>query len=243
MYHMKRGDNKRKNFWEKEYKKGPVRGVERKYLALSDEPSEDFLKFLRFLEREYNTAYLNKKTSVLDLGCGNGRNLIHLAKTYSASGIGYDTSREALAQAKEKSDGLHIQYEMRSIAGDLTLPDESQTMVLDMMASHYLNKEDRAFLRKEAARVLKPDGWLFLKTFLREEDKNAEELLREYPAGEAGSYIHPKIGVPEHVFWEDEIIAELDPHFIIHKILKSHRHLSRGRAFKRRSISIYAQKK
>ena len=240
---MKRPHNKRKNFWEKEYKKGPIRGIAVKHLSLSDNPSEDFLKFLRFLEREYGKTFLRQGSSVLDLGCGNGRNLIHLAKTYSASGIGYDTSREALAQAKEKSDGLHIQYEMRSIAGDLTLPDESQTMVLDMMASHYLNKEDRAFLRKEAARVLKPDGWLFLKTFLREEDKNAEELLREYPAGEAGSYIHPKIGVPEHVFWEDEIIAELDPHFIIHKILKSHRHLSRGRAFKRRSISIYAQKK
>ena len=240
---MKRPHNKRKNFWEKEYKKGPIRGIAVKHLSLSDNPSEDFLKFLRFLEREYGKTFLRQGSAVLDLGCGNGRNLIHLAKTYSASGIGYDTSREALAQAKEKSDGLHIQYEMRSIAGDLTLPDESQTMVLDMMASHYLNKEDRAFLRKEAARVLKPDGWLFLKTFLREEDKNAEELLREYPAGEAGSYIHPKIGVPEHVFWEDEIIAELDPHFIIHKILKSHRHLSRGRAFKRRSISIYAQKK
>ena len=82
-----------------------------------------------------------------------------------------------------------------------------------------------------------------LKTFLREEDKNAEELLREYPAGEPGSYIHPKIGVPEHVFWENEIITELDPYFTVHKVLKSHRHLSHGRAFKRRSISIYAQKK
>src|SRR3989344_7667605 len=122
MYHMKRGDNKRKNFWEKEYKKGPVRGMQGKHLALSDEPSEDFLKFLRFLERKYDTAYLNKKTSVLDLGCGNGRNLIHLANTYGTSGIGYDTSREALAQAKEKSDGLHIQYEIRSIAGDLAIP-------------------------------------------------------------------------------------------------------------------------
>src|SRR3989344_5506011 len=154
MYHMKRGDNKRKNFWEKEYKKGPVRGMQGKHLALSDEPSEDFLKFLRFLEREYDTAYLNKKTSVLDLGCGNGRNLIHLAKTYGVRGTGFDTSKEAITQAKEKSKDMHTQYEVRSIAGALSLPDESQTLVLDMMASHYLKKEERDFLHQETARVL-----------------------------------------------------------------------------------------
>lgn len=240
---MKRGKNKRKNFWEKEYKKGSSRMKPGQHLALSDEPSEDFLKFTRWLTRESGNTYLNAQASVLDLGCGNGRNLIHLAKTYRMRGVGYDTSREAIDQAKEKSREFNIQYEVRSIAGEISLPDESQTLALDMMASHYLNKEERSALRKETARVLKADGWLFLKTFLREEDKNAEELLREHPAEEEGSYIHPKIGVPEHVFWEDEIVAELEPYFTIHKVLKSHRHLSHGRAFKRRSISIYAQKK
>src|SRR3990167_73658 len=153
---MRRGNNKRKNFWEKEYERGPIRGVHTKHLALSDDPSEDFLKFIRWIEREYGKTFLRQGSSVLDLGCGNGRNLIHLAKTYGVRGTGFDTSKEAITQAKEKSKDMHTQYEVRSIAGALSLADESQTLVLDMMASHYLKKEERDFLHQETARVLKP---------------------------------------------------------------------------------------
>lgn len=222
-------------FWNKEYKKGG-------HLALSDEPSEDLEKFVRFLGQEYGRTYLNPMASVLDLGCGNGRNLVYLSRTFGMRGVGYDISSEAINQAKRASTGLPLTYGVQSTAHTLPLPDRSQTLVLDMMVAHFLDASERKALIAEVTRVLKPGGWFFFKTFLLDGDMHALRLLREHPAEEPGSYIHPAIGAPEHVFTEDEINDLLAEDFFIHKITKSHRHKAPGSAAKRRSISVYAQK-
>lgn len=224
-----------REFWNKEYKGAS-------HLALSENPSEDLEKFTRWLERAYGREYLNVKTSALDLGCGNGRNLIYLAKNFGIRGIGLDISSEAVSVAKKLSQGLPIEYQIRTIAEPLPVLDESQTIALDMMASHFLKAPERKNLISEITRVLKPGGWLFWKTFLLDEDKHADRLIRKNPGEEAGSYIHPKIGVAEHVFTEDEVTETLRENFTVHKIAKSHRHLIHGRSAKRRSMSIYAQK-
>lgn len=228
-------------FWNKSYSRR--KGAE--FLALSTEPSEDLEKFARFVERRSGREFLNSMSSALDLGCGNGRNLMYLAREYGIRGVGYDTSHEAIKQAKmhAEKDGLKLEYAVRSIAEPIPLPDASQTIVLDMMTSHFLREKERANLRSEIARVLRPGGWFFFKTFLRDEDEHAARLLRKYPADEAGSYIHPTIGALEHVSTEEEIDEALKEHFIVHKMSASHRHIRRGRAFKRRSIAVYAEKK
>lgn len=231
----KQNKNKGGGFWNKEYKKG-------ENFSLSTNPSEDLIKFTRWLEREYNRKFLNQTASILDLGCGNGRNLIYLSQTFDARGIGFDISNEGILLARKASENMPLKYETCSITEPIPLPDKSQTIVLDMMTSHFLNNEERAKLISEIARVLKPGGWLFFKTFLKDEDAHAKRLLRENPAEETGSYIHPKIGVAEHVFTEKEIEEMLKKDFTIHKITKSHSHKNRGQAFKRRSISVYAEK-
>lgn len=230
----KKRDNSQ-TFWNNEYKEGG-------HLALSNNASEDLMKFTRWLERDSGRFYLNPLASAVDLGCGNGRNLIHLAHTFGLRGAGYDISEEAVGLAKKLSKGLHLTYQKLSIAEPIPLPDASQTIALDMMASHFLNLDERTKLTAEIARVLKPHGWLFFKTFLLDEDAHAVRLLREHPAGEKGSYIHPHIGVAEHVFTEKEVMTALGDRFRIHKIYKSHRHRQEGKAYKRRSMSVYAQK-
>lgn len=235
---------KGKEFWNKEYKQSDR---EDGHLALSNEPSEDLQKFTRWMEREYGRQYLNPLASAMDLGCGNGRNLTYLARDYGMRGIGYDISEEAVRQAKKAaSDFPALGFHVRSISEPLFVPDASQTLVLDMMTSHFLDQAERAKLLTEIVRVLKPGGWLFFKTFLRDEDAHAEQLLREAPSGEEGTYIHPRIGVAEHVFAETEIVDLLSKDFSIFKISRSHRHLSRDKkgrlAGKRRSVSVYAQK-
>lgn len=223
-------------FWNKEYK-------QKGHLALSENPSEDLIKFTRSLEREYGRAFLNPTASVLDVGCGNGRNLVYLAREFGMHGVGYDISSEAITQAKKLSAGFPLSYEVRSLEDSLPLQDASQTLVLDMMASHVLSAKEREKLLGEIVRVLKSDGWFFFKTFLREGDLNVARLLKEHPGDEKGSYIHPEIGVVEHVYTESEIETALAPHFTIHRMIRSHGHLKGGRAHKRRSISVYAQKK
>jgi SAM-dependent methyltransferase len=222
-------------FWNDEYKEGG-------HLALSFNPSEDLEKFIRWLIREYGKAYLNVTNQVLDLGCGNGRNLEWLSKEFGVRGTGYDISTEAIKTAREHAQAkrLPLTYVPRSIAGDIDLPDESQSLVLDMMTSHFLSQAERTHLVKEIYRVLKPGGFLFLKTFLLDEDRHAARMLTENPGAETQTYIHPKIGVAEYVPTESDMETAYAPFFSIEKVLKSHRH--KGPHGKRRSMSVYLQK-
>lgn len=232
---VKHKKNKR-GFWDREYKKSG-------HLALSTEPSEDFVKFCNFLERDYGKQYLNPLAQAVDLGCGNGRNLGFLAGTYNVRGYGIDTSKEAVAQARSMTGDLPLTFEVRSIADPLPLRDATQALVIDAMVSHVLKTPERHAMLGEILRVLRRDGWYFFKTFLLDEDRNAAELLRDHPGSESGSYIHPEFGIEEHVFTEREIRELLEPYFTIHRIHKSHGHLRNGKAHKRRSITIYAQKR
>ncbi len=222
-------------FWDHEYKNAT-------HLKLSTDHSEDLEKFTRYLPRAERADVLTAGSSVFDAGCGNGRNLIFLARQFGMTGVGYDISTAAIAQAKAASAGLALVYEARSIAGSITLPDESQSLVIDMMSSHFLSESERRVLRDEIYRIMKPGGFLFMKTFLADGDLHTRRLLKDAPAKEDNTYIHPVIGVPEYVYTEEALTEFLREKFIIHKIYRSHKHVLRGRARKRRTISIYAEK-
>jgi SAM-dependent methyltransferase len=222
-------------FWDNEYKNA-------NHLKLSTDHSEDLEKFTRWIPRQEREDVLAPKASVLDVGCGNGRNLIFLARTFGMHGVGYDISTAAIAQATTASTGLALAYQARSIAGLLEVPDNSQMLVLDMMTSHFLNEAERTLLRDEIFRVLKPGGFLFMKTFLSDGDLHTRRLLKDAPGKEEGTYIHPVIGVPEYVYSEEELTEFLGAKFIVHKIYRSHKHVLKGRARKRRTISLYVEK-
>ncbi len=222
-------------FWDSEYSNP-------EHLALSDEASEDLMKFCRWLERETKGSRANQTASAIDMGCGNGRNLVYLARTYGMRGVGYDSSSAAIKEAKRLSEGLNLRYEVRTMAGFITEPDASQIIGLDMMSSHFLKAEDRTLLRDEIHRVLKPGGFLFMKTFVKDGDLHTKRLLEEFPGPEAGTYIHPVIGVAEYAYGEEELVDFLSEKFIVHKVYLSHKHVSRGKARKRRTISVYAEK-
>lgn len=210
---------------------------------MSDTHSEDLEKFTRFLERKSGKKLLNVTARLVDIGCGNGRNALFLSKTYGMHGLGYDLSPEAIKAARVAAEGLPLTFEVRTLTQPIPLPDASVTLALDMMASHYLKRAEREALRTEVLRVLKPNGWLFFKTFLRDEDKNAERLLKEFPGPEEGMYVHPEIKKAEYVPFERELYEFFEPHFTIHKVERSHKHLDRyGRAWKRRTVSLYLEK-
>ncbi|MEK7462410.1 MAG: methyltransferase domain-containing protein [Patescibacteria group bacterium] len=222
-------------FWDQEY-------TSPSHLKLSTVESGDLAKFTRFIARQENELALRRGASVFDVGCGNGRNLIYLAREFGMKGVGVDISAAAIAQARRASVGLPITYHVGSAGSLLPVPDGSQTLVLDMMTSHFLNKTERTDLRDELYRSLVPGGWLFMKTFLKDEDLHTARLLKDFPGEEVGSYIHPVMGVAEYVYSEEELVALLSEKFLIRKIYRSHRHATKGGAGKRRTISIYAEK-
>jgi SAM-dependent methyltransferase len=228
--------SKHQQFWNKEYKTSD-------HLQLSDEPAEDLEKFCRFLERNYGKKFLNVTSQALDLGSGNGRNLIYLAKNYGMRGTGYDISSEGVKQAEKASVDLPLKYVVRSIEGTLDMKDASVDIVLDMMTSHFLKEKERDALLQEVLRVLKPGGWLFYKSFLADQDMHVRRLLREHPADEPDAYIHPELGVYEHVWTEISVHEFFAPYFEIHKVERSHKHIREGKAWKRRTVSLYLEKR
>ncbi len=223
-------------FWDHEY------ASEGGNLKLSHDQSEDLEKFTRWLRRQKNALQLKKGVGVLDIGCGNGRNLIYLAREFGITGVGYDISSAAISQAITYSKGLPITYTVRSVAGPLDIKPESQTFVLDMMTSHFLSETERETMLEEVHNALLPGGWFYLKTFLRDGDLHTERLLREHAGKEEGTYVHPVIGVPEHVYSEDEILKFISQKFKVKKVYRSHKHRLKGKARKRRTISVYAEK-
>lgn len=223
------------HFWNEEYKTG-------KHLALSTEPAEDLVKFTRWLERETKRQYLNPIARSLDIGTGNGRNLIYLAQTYGMRGVGIDISDTGIKAAKQAAEGLPLEFHVQTMQKPLPVPDNTVTIALDMMSSHYLKKAEREALRAEILRVLKTGGWLFFKSFLADEDIHTKRLLKEHAADEEGAYIHPEIGVYEYTWTEEGAREFFEPYFEIHKITKSHKHIIRGQAGKRRTLSMYLQK-
>ena len=226
-----------RNFWNEEYSKAS-------HLTLSDEPSEDLATFVRWALRNSEWPPFPEHGLVIDLGCGNGRNIIAMCKEANMRGIGIDISSVALSQAKLASKSLDIKFIEQSISKPIPVEDQSVDVVLDMMTSHFLNESERTAYVEELARITKPFAWVFFKTFVFEGDMHIKRLLQDYPAGEENSYIHPKIKVLEHVFTEEEIYALFSPYFKIYKMLKSYKHVTTdGKPYKRRTISVYMERK
>ncbi|MFW0871000.1 MAG: class I SAM-dependent methyltransferase [Patescibacteria group bacterium] len=232
-----RGAKDGKSFWDAEY-------TDAQHLALSDEPSSDLLAFMRWSDRQKNEIdRVVDKPRVLDIGCGNGRNVIFLQNVAQAQCYGFDISDSAIEQVRAKSSSPD-RFIVHSIK-EIPYPYENEAfdLVLDMMSSHILNSKERKAMRDEIDRLLVPGGWIFYKTFLLDGDRNAREMISKYPGDEEYSYVHPRIGHLEYVLPQDEIIREIEEQgWEIHKISKSHKHIKNGKVGKRRNVVLYLRK-
>jgi ubiquinone/menaquinone biosynthesis C-methylase UbiE len=229
-----------KEFWNKEYN-------DPEFFSLSDEASSDLQKFTRWLQKEYGKDVLRSDITVLDAGCGNGRNLLWLNEMFRVRGFGYDISEVAIKQATENAAkqqwGSKLVFKFHSIGQDIPLPDQSVDIVLDMMSSHFLKEKERKVFFDEVARVLKPQGVLFFKSFYIEGDMHAKDLIKNESAGEHNAYMHPRLKVYEYV-WDDQAIEDtFADKFILQRKEPSYKHNIRGKPNKRRSIVCYFEKK
>ncbi len=225
-----------KDTWDKEYK-------DPEYFSMSDKAGSETVKFARHMRKEFGDDYFNY-TTVLDSGCGNGRNLIYLAENYGAKGIGFDISQTAINQAKDASKTLPLKFVAQPMATRLPAEDNSIDVVLDVMASHCLKEAERELYLSELNRVMKQGSWMFIKTFLWEGDAHAKRMSELYPGGELHSYIHPRLGVFEHVWTEDGLIEFLERIGDVRFVYRSHGyHKMGGTPYKRRYIVCYVEKR
>jgi ubiquinone/menaquinone biosynthesis C-methylase UbiE len=108
--------------------------------------------------------------TVLDLGCGLGRNCIYLAKE-GFEAIGVDPSKNALktAKARCKIEGADKVTVLRASMTNLPFRDECLQAVISVSVIHHAARKDINRTTREICRVLKDNG-VFLANLLSVED-------------------------------------------------------------------------
>ena len=106
------------------------------------------------------TLSINSGDRIIDVGCGAGQLLGHLAKAVGENGevIGLDPSADQLAQARSScSDFSNVTF-LETSADQTGLPDDSCDAATSTQALEYIPDVDAALA--EITRVLKPRGSL-----------------------------------------------------------------------------------
>jgi len=164
---------------------------------------------------------LPKNGLILDLGCGNGRNMVYLASVRRGFKIlGLDFSNRMLKIANEKAKQQKFDKNMELILGDVfKLPLASSTLdgALFVAALHHLpSAELRLESLLELKRCLKIGGKAFISAWDFEQKRFAIELSRQLKTPptdcEFGDVYVPWIGKRSrevqrfyHLFYRDEL--------------------------------------
>jgi ubiquinone/menaquinone biosynthesis C-methylase UbiE len=152
-------------------------------------PHFDITRYKPWPESKRFISTLSKSSTVLDLGCGNGRNSIYLAKE-GMKVIGMDFSRGLLKISKNKAEWKQIDDKVDLIEGDigsLPLKDQSVDAVLYIATLHHLpTPQERLESLLEIKRCLKPGGSTLVSAWAQEQEKFTEDLKKSENVQEEG---------------------------------------------------------
>lgn len=127
-----------------------------------------------------------KDSYFLDIGCGNGRNSIHLARE-GMRVVGCDFSRALLMIANNTFEWKQVLDKAQIIQGDISclpLRNDSFDAVLYIATIHHLPLEmERLESLKEVRRVLKNGGRALVSAWAQEQEKFTEELKKPVNGG------------------------------------------------------------
>ena len=223
------------NTWDKEYK-NPL------FVTKNEGPQADTLRFLKYLKKEEKFKLEDKV--ILDLGCGTGRNANYLAERENKV-IGIEISKTALNLAKERANdlGLNVDYRLGDIGEKYNIDDNSVDVILDVTSSNSLDEKGREIYLNEMNRVLKKDGYIFVRALCKDGNKNVKNLLKDSPGREYDTYVIKEIGLTERVFSRDDFIKMYSKFFKILKLEKKTSYTTfNNRIYKRDYWLAYLQK-
>ncbi len=150
-------------------------------LSLKDDP-ERTAQQVDFVSR---ITSLTKDEGILDLGCGYGRHILLFSKAgYVATGL--DLNKTYLEEGLKRSRELNLSINL--VEGDmrkLPFSDEQFTLVTSFFTTFgYFSEEDNLKVLKEAYRVLKTGGFIFLDLENRDHIIKyfKTDMIREYPS-------------------------------------------------------------
>lgn len=158
-----KGENKKMGITEMERKKEQeLWGKERALFDLKY-PAEEVVKFLK---KNFKTP---QTKTVLDFGCGSGRNTIPMVDMEFGKVIAMDYNRECLELTKEKIKSAENVTYIQNERMEIPLDDNSVDAIVAYGALLLFAEQERAAFAGELYRVLKKDG-LILADFRGLED-------------------------------------------------------------------------
>ena len=210
------------------------------------------MRFFKFLKKEQK--YIVEGKSVLDLGCGTGRNSNYLAERDN-NVIGIEISKTALLIAKERaiSLGVNVDYRLGDMGENYDIKDGSIDVILDVTSSNSLNEKGRENYLNEMNRVLKgpsssktttgESGYIFVRALCKDGNKNVKNLLKQSPGREYDTYIIKDIGLTERVFSREDFIKMYGKYFKILNLEKKTNYTTfNNRVYKRDYFLAYLTK-
>ncbi|MFM2357391.1 MAG: hypothetical protein RJA61_128 [Candidatus Parcubacteria bacterium] len=225
-----------KDTWEREYR-------DSKLVTKDDKPGADFVRFLKFLKKERGVVLEN--LHLIDIGCGTGKNSNYFAGLENkVTGIDISHTAITLAQERAKREGLDVEYKEQDIGSNYPYEENFFDIAIDITSSNSLDEAGREMYLKETKRVLKPEGYFFVKALCKEGDHNAKNLLKESPGKEKDTYFMKDLGLTERVWEKEDFVQIYSQYFnIFHLEKKTSYTRLNNRVYKRNFWIAYMQKK
>jgi len=176
-----------KNPWDKVFKE---------HGAFFEEPHEDIAYIVPLLAGK-------RARRVLDLGCGSGRHVVHLARN-RFSVYGLDSSPEGIkmARARLRNEGLKASLRLQSMTKPLPFKDSFFEAVISVQVIHHATLAEIRKVVKEIARVLKKDGVVYVTV---PKLRNQAEAFQEIESGTFIPLDGLEKGLPHHYFTPKEL--------------------------------------
>jgi cyclopropane fatty-acyl-phospholipid synthase-like methyltransferase len=169
-------------FWDNEY--------ESNLRIWGDRPSELAIITVEYLKsHQLNDKYL----SILDIGCGYGRDSLYLAKQLNCCVLGIDTSQKAIEISKSSLNDQLTKAVQFKCCNFTELSQDQYDIVHVSNLYQLLHRDQRDALRKKIATLLKPQGLLFLNNLSTndpEEYGKGEPCPNENHSFEGEKYLH-----------------------------------------------------
>jgi sarcosine/dimethylglycine N-methyltransferase len=141
-------------------------------------------EFIKRISSKFQGADEISKIRILDMGCGYGGLLRRLwEKGHVWSAVGCDISAKMCDQARMINTQIGADKDIEILEESylsVTVPDESQDLVISMDALLHIGPEGQKTAIEEAARALRPGGWMIFSDIMQQEKVDAAEMQPLY---------------------------------------------------------------
>lgn len=195
-------------FWEEAYKNEDI-------LAFGTEPNKSILQI---------EDMLKKSSNIIDVGCGDGTNVIYMARKGFTHVEGIDCSENGIKKLQKiiDNESLHINAKV----ADLCKFDfeKDYELIMSFGTLHFVNKQDWHIFIEKAKMATCIGGYNIIQIFTNQvppsadiapfaiglaDDGEIKEMYGDWQIIEYKSYVfedeHP--GVPKHLHASNKIIA------------------------------------